>query len=176
MLDKAVNVLAHLEEIRLFPCLADLSAAVGAFAVRRLSCCEEGFAGGAIPALVEALVYIALIVEFLEYFLNRLNVVIVGGADEVIVACAHKIPDALDLAGNAVNVLLGCDACLVGKVFYFLTVLVGTRTEEYILTHSALKSCEGIGHYDLVGVTEMRLAGCISNRGCEIKFFHFLSP
>ena len=70
----------------------------------------------------------------------------------------------LDLAGYAVDVCLGRDACLLCEILYLLTVLIGTGAEENILAHLALEAREGVGHNDLVGVAEMRLTRSVCNR------------
>ena len=173
MLDKAVGVLGHLEEVCLFPCLGDGSTAVGALAVYDLCCGEEGLAGCAIPALIEDLVYVALIIEALEDLGYCHLVIIVGGADEMIVIYVHKIPYILDLAGYVVYVCLGSDACVLGKVLDLLTVLVGAGAKEYVLAHLALEAREGVRHNDLVGVADVRLTRRVSYCCCEIKLFHF---
>ena len=76
--------------------------------------------------------------------------IIVGGADEMIVFYVHKIPYILDLARDSVDVRLGSDARFLCEVLYLLTVLVGTCAKEYVLAHSPLKSCIGVAHNYLV--------------------------
>ena len=110
ILDKTGSVLLHIEEVCLFLCLLDGSAAIGALAVGYLCVGKEGLAGSAIPALVITLVDITLAEEALEYLLNGLYVIVVGGADEVVIAYVHLVPHTLDDARNVVNVCLGRDA------------------------------------------------------------------
>ena len=172
MLYEAVNVIRHLEEVRFLPCLRNGTAAIGALTLSRLSRSKERLAGSTVPPLIEALVYIALIVEFLKYLLDGRNVIIVGSADEVIVIYVHKIPYSPDLTCYSVYVCLGSNACLVSKILYLLSVLVSTRAQEHVLTHSALKACKSIGHYYLIGISEMRLTRRIRNSGSKIKLFH----
>ena len=89
ILDESVGILGETEEIALLLCLFNGSAAVGTFAVDKLSVEPEGFTGSAVPAFVFALIYIALVVELLEYFLNDLYMAVIGSADKVIVRDVH---------------------------------------------------------------------------------------
>ena len=157
MLHKTVSVLAHFEEVSLLTRLLNGTVAVGALAVDYLSLGKEGLAGSAVPALVVTLVDVALLVEFIEYLSDRLFMVIVGRADKVVVRRTHLIPDVLYLTGDAVNVFFWSDACLFGKIFYLLTVLVSTRAEEYVVAASLFVARDCVGHDDLVGVSEVRL-------------------
>ena len=66
MLNQAIRIFAHLEEVGFFLRGLYFSAAVRTLAVYQLGFGEEGFAGGAIHAFVIALVDITLVVQFLE--------------------------------------------------------------------------------------------------------------
>ena len=82
--DNSILIFAHLEEVALFFHQFDGSAAVGAFAVNELRLGPKGFARGAIPTLVFALVNVALLVELVENLLYCLLVIFVGVNDKVI--------------------------------------------------------------------------------------------
>ena len=86
---KSGGVFAHFEEIRLFVRLFNLSAAIGTFAVHKLTFRPERFARRTIPAFVRAFVYIAVFIEFIEDFLNLFFVVFVGRTNEFIVRNVH---------------------------------------------------------------------------------------
>ena len=163
MIDKTLCILVHIEEVRLLTRSLHGTSAVGALAVNSLRVGKEGLTGSAVPALVFALVDIAVLIELCKYLFNSFLVVFVGGADEIIVACVHSVPDLFDLARDTVNVLLGSDVCRSGKIFYLLSVLVGTGAEENVISHSSFVSCDSVGGNNLVGVTEVRLLGSVCN-------------
>ena len=104
MPDKLVRILTHFEEVCLFLCSLYLASTVWALAVNCLCFCKEGFAGSAVPALVFALIYVALIIEFFKHLLNSALVIIVGCTDKVVIGRVHLVPNTLDLACNTVNV------------------------------------------------------------------------
>ena len=177
MLHQTVRVLAHPEEVGLLRSLFHLASAVGAFAVHQLSVGEEGFAGSAVPALIVTLVNVALLVQFLENVSNRTLVIIVGGADEMIVGGVHQIPDAADLAGHTVHVFLGLNAGVSGLILDLLTVLIRTGEKMHVVAALPLVAGNSVGHDYLIGVAEMRLGGCVGDGGCDIKLLvvcHFI--
>ena len=127
ILHEFVCVFAHPEEICLFFSELYLSAAVGTFAVHELTFRPEGFARGAIPALVLAFVYISLFEKSFEYLLHLLLVIRVGGADKFVVTRIHQIPDAFDLRRRLVDVSLRRRTCRLCLLLNFFSVLVRTR-------------------------------------------------
>ena len=158
MLHKSVGIFAHFKEIRLLARLLYGASAVGTLTLGCLRFGKEGLAGSTVPALVLTLVYIALIVEFLKYLLYGCLVALVGGADKIIVARIHSVPDTAYFARNSVNVLLWSNSRSVCKVLYFLTVLVGTRTKINVVSARSLVTRDRIGHYYLISISEVRLS------------------
>ena len=173
MLHKSVLILAHPEEVRFLALFVDFASAVGAFPVYELSVRPERFAGRAVPALVLALVYVALVVELLEYLLDRRLVVVVRGAYKFVVAGVHKIPDTLYLGGHAVYVFLGRRPRRFGQFLDLLSVLVGAGAEENVVAHIASEPRDGVGQDYLVGVAYMRLARRVGYRRRDIVFTFF---
>ena len=171
VLHQTVGIFAHFEEVSFFFCLRELATAVGALAVSGLCVGKEGLAGSAVPTLVFALVNVALLVKFLKDLLYSRLVIIVGGADEIIVANVHFVPQLANFAGYTVNVSLGGNACILGEVFNFLTVLVGSGTKEYVLAAHTLIASNCVRHNSLIGVAKVGLARSVGNSGCQIEFF-----
>ena len=89
VVDQPIRVLTHTEEIRLFLGRLHLAAAVRALAVHQLGRGPEGLAGRAVQALVGSLVNVALLVKLLENLLYLLLVIIVRGADELVIGSVH---------------------------------------------------------------------------------------
>ena len=84
--------------------------------------------------------------------------IVVCGADELVVACVHQVPDTLYFCCNSVNVCLRLNTCLESAVFDLLSVLVGTRAEIHVITDLTLEAGNSICHYYFVCVSEVRLS------------------
>ena len=138
--DEPVRILAHLKEVRLFLCLLDLSAAVGALAIHELALRPEALTRGTVPALVLALVDVALLVEFTEDLLHGGAVLGVRRADELIVGRADAVPDRADDVCDVVDVRLRGDARRLRLLFDLLPVLVRARLEADVIALQALEA------------------------------------
>src|SRR5699024_11200988 len=103
-LQQPVGVLAGLEEVGFLLGLVDRAAAVGAAAVLELGLGPETLAGLAVHAHVGALVDVGLVVQGGEDLLHALHMVIVGGADEAVIADVHGLPQILDGGHDLVHV------------------------------------------------------------------------
>ena len=168
-----VCILGKAEEVCLFLCVLNFTAAVGALAVNQLAFGPEAFAGLAVLALIGSLIDVAVVIHLLEDFLNSGNVIIVGGSDEAIVGNVHKPPkvkNALFALNDVVNELLGGNACGSGLILDLLAVLVGTGKEHDVIAGHALIAGHCIGSYGAVGVAYMKFIGRVVNRGGDIKF------
>ena len=168
IVDEPLGVLAHLEEVGLLLGGAHFPAAVGALAVYKLALGPEALAGGAVQALVGALVDVPFVVQVFEDLLDFLLVVIVGGADEVVVRDVHQVELLFDDGGYLVHELLGGQALLGGLQLVFLAVLVGAGLEEHVVALHALKAGDGVGQDDLVHVADVGLAGGVGDGGGEV--------
>ena len=93
-----------------------------AAAVLKLALCPEALAGRAVPALVGALVDVALVVHLHEYFLHAPYVARLGGADKVVAGDLHGLPQFLDARDDMIDVFLRRDPlnCLT----YFLSTFL----------------------------------------------------
>ena len=100
--------------------------------------------------------------------------VIIGGADKAVVGNVHQLPqvqNAVFAFNDAVNKLLGSDACLLGLFLYLLTVLIGAGEEHYIVASQSLVPCKGVGCHGAVGVADMQFIRGIVYRCCNVKGF-----
>ena len=165
------------KEVRLFLGALDFSPAVGALAAHELALRPKALARGAIPALVLALVDVALLVELLKDLLHGLDVVLIGRADELIIRRAHLIPNGADGARDAVDIRLGRDARLLGLFFDLLAVLVRARLEADVVALHALEADDGVRQNGFVSVADVRLARGIGDRRRYIIIaLHIVSP
>ncbi len=158
MLYQPVRVFAHTEEVGLLPGGLHLPAAVRAFALHQLGFRPEGFAGGAVHALVGPLVDISLGIHALEDLLHLSLMVIVRGADEFVIGNIQHIAHALDDAGHLVHELLWGDPGLLGLQLYLLSVLVRAGLEEDVTAFLPLEAGDAVRQHDLIVVAYMRLA------------------
>ena len=169
--DQARSVFTHFKEICFFFCRCTRTSAVRTFSVYQLRLCEEGFARGTVHSFVMSFVDISLIVQLFENLLYLFFMIIICGTDELVIRSVHQIPDSLDLCRYVIYIFLRCDACFFGFQLDLLTVLIRTGLEEYIVSLLSFEASDTVCQYDLVGITDMGLAGCVGNRRCHIKFF-----
>ncbi len=171
-----VGVLAQAEKVGLLLRVLHLPAAVGALAVHQLALGPEGLAGGAVFALVGALVDVALVVHLLENLLDALHMVVVGGADEPVVGDVHQLPQVEHAPGalhDVVDKLLGGYAGLLGLVLDLLAVLVGAGEEHDLTAPQALIAGHGVGGHGAVGVADVQLIAGVVDGGGDIKSLLF---
>ena len=94
--------------------------------------------------------------------------VLVGGADEVVVGDVHQVKLLPDDGGHLVHKLLGGDAFGRGLQLVLLAVLVGAGLEEHIVALFALKAGNGVRQHNFVHVANVRLARGVGNGRGEI--------
>ena len=137
----------------------------------------EGLARLTVLAYILTLVDVALFIHLFKDLLNGGYVIIVGGADETVVADVHQLPQILDSLGtlhDAVYELLGSNAGLLGLVLDFLAVFICTCEEQDLIAGQPLIAGHGVGGYGAVGVADVQLiAGIVDGCG-DIKtlFIH----
>ena len=177
-LQNAVGIFGETEEIRFLLGPLDLTAAVRAFAVLQLRFGPEGLAGGAVPAVVFSLVDIAAIVQLAEDLLHGLDVIVVRGADEAVVADVQQLPQLLEVRDNLIDILLGGHALGLGLLLDFQAVLVRAGEEHHVIPlHSAVAGDRVAGH-GAVAVADVRVARGIidGSRDVERLFLHNDEP
>ncbi len=167
---QSLLILGELEEVGFFLFLMHFSAAVRALAVDQLRICPEGLTRCTIPALIFALVNVALIIELLEDLLDLSFVVFIGRSDEAVVGSVHQIPDPLDLAGLHIDELLWRYAGFLGFFFDLLAMFVRSGLEVDIIAKHPLVTGYGIRHDDLIGIADVRFAAGISDRCGNVVF------
>ena len=118
-----------------------------------------------------SLVNIALVIKFFENLLNRFFMIFVGSSDEFVIACVQKVANRADFARNLVNIFFRRNACAFCVFLNLLTVLVRSREHKNIVSLQSLKSCDCIGQNYFIAVADMRLARCVCDSRCYIKFF-----
>ena len=173
----AVGILAQAEEIRLLLRVVYLAAAVGALAVHQLALRPEALAGGAVLALIGALVDVALLVHGLEDLLYGGAVIVVGGADKAVVGDVHQLPQVEDAPlalHDVIHELLGGHTGFFGLRFDLLAVLVGAGEEHHVIALQALVAGDGIGGHGAVAVADVQLVRGVVDRRGDIKrlLFH----
>ncbi len=105
-------------------CLMD-----GTFAGFELFFCLERLTPVTVPALVVALVYVAVVVNLLYELAATLVVPRLAGLDEIVVADFQGAPNLLKLPGHVVAVFLGGEFQLRGPLGHLDGVLVVAHEE-----------------------------------------------
>ena len=161
----------HLEEICLFFCLNDWSAAFRTLAVYQLGFCPEAFAWCTVFSLILALVDITLVVQFLEDFLYSFNVIIIRCPDIAVITDVHIRPKALECFYDFVYIFLWGNAFFSGFLFDFQTVFIGTGEEHDIIALHPAVTSDGVASNRCIAMSDMRIAGRVINRGCDVIWF-----
>ena len=170
----AVRVLGQAEEIGLLLGVHNGAAAVGAAAVDELALGPEALAGGAVLADILALVDVALFIHLFEDFLDGGNMVVVGGADEAVIADVHQLPQILDALGaldDVIDELLRRNTGLLGLQLDLLSVLVGAGQELDVVALQPLVAGHSVGSDGAVGMADVQLIAGIIDRRCNVEFF-----
>ena len=179
MLNQTICILAHFKEVCFFGSLLYRASAVRALSVHKLRFCPEAFIRYTVPAFVRTFINVALIVELLKDLLNLLLVIFISGTNKFIMRGIHKVPNTLYLVGNLVHVFLRCNAFFFGFFFNFLTVFIGSCLEKYIISFLSAETSDCICQHDFIGISYMRLTGCVGNRGGHVVWSficHVYSP
>ncbi len=159
MINEALCVFLHLEEIRIFILLMNGSAADRALVtVHDLRSGIECLTLRAVHALVLTQIDIALVIELFKDLLNLTLMIFIGGTNEAIIGGVHTIPDPADLTGRLIHKLLGCLAGAGSALLDLLTVLVRAGLKVHVVAVCALVACNAVCHDNLVGVADVRLA------------------
>jgi len=148
-----------------------LAAAVGALAVHQLAVGPEALAGLAVVADVLALVDVTLLVELGKDLLAGLHVVVVGGADEAVVADVQQLPQVLDGGHDLIDVLLGGHARVGSLVLNLLAVLVGAGQEHDVIALHPLEAGQRIARHSGVAVADVQLVAGVVDGGGDVKCF-----
>ena len=171
-----VGVLGQAEEVGLLLRVHHIPAAVRALAVHQLALGPEGLTGLAVFPYILALVDVPLLIHLLKYLLDGGHVVVIGGADEPVVADVHQLPQIQHAPlplHDAVHILLGGNAGLLGLVLDLLAVLVGARQEHDLTAGETLIPGHSVGGHGAVGVADVQLVAGIVDRGGDIKSLAF---
>ncbi len=98
-------------------------------------------------------------------------------ANKFIVGNVQQLPEILKLFCHTVNVLLGCNAFLFCLLLNLQAVLVGPGEEHHVIALHPPVTGNRVTCKRTIAVPDMRLAGRIVNRRCDVKclFSHFLA-
>ena len=118
---------------------------------------------------VLALVDIALLVQLGEDLLAGLHVVVIGGADEAVVADVQQLPQVLDRGNDLVHIFLGGNTGVGGLVLDLLAVLVGAGQEHDVVALHPLEACQCVAGHGGVAVADVQLVAGIINRCGDVE-------
>ena len=138
--DPAILVLRHAEEVVLFLDERRRREVIGAVAVDQLLLGVEALTAGAVQAAVAAEVDVALGVDAAEELLHGADMVLVRGADEVVVAETAVIPGLAEDPAHALGVRARLQPRRRRRRGDLVAVLVGAGDEEGPIATGAMKA------------------------------------
>ena len=126
-------------------------------------------AARAVPALVQALVDVAVVVDALEDVLDAADVLGVRGADEEVDRGLELGRQRLEALGVAVGQLLGLEPLVLGRVGHRLAVLVGAGEEEHVVAALAVMARHHVGGDRRVRVPQVRSRVDVVDRRGDVE-------
>ena len=118
----------------------------------------EGLVADVVPARIGVEVYVTRVGHARPDDFRRPFVVVVGGADEALVAGAEAVLQSLEAVGVAPGQLCGGDALLLGGLLHLLPVHVGSGKESDVESVETLEPRERVARDVLVRVPDVRCA------------------
>ena len=158
MLHQTIRILGHSKEVSILTGLLHRSSAVRTFSVHKLGVGPEGLAGGTVPALVFSLINISVFVHLSEHLLHLLFVIFLCGTHELVIGGVHQIPDGMNFSYHLIHEFLGSLPRILGLPLDFLTMLIGSGHEKYVIALITLEAGNGISQDNLIGIPDMRLS------------------
>src|SRR5215475_630358 len=131
---------------------------------------------GAIQALVFALVDVAVLPHPPPKFLGGALVVIVSGADPVVVGEAVRREGRLEFVDDVVNVPFNGQAALFRRALDVQSVLIGPGQKEGLEAALTLVASHRVGDQRRVKVAEMRMRVDVIYRRCNVELVHAHFP
>ena len=173
-LQQPVGILGKPEKVGFLLRVDHGPAAVGAAAVLQLALGPEALTGGTVLPLVSSLVNISPVVQLPEDLLDRLYMVIVGGADKPVVADVHQLPQRLKAAlalHDIIHKLLRRYPGSLGSFLDLLAVLIRAGQEHNVAAGQPLIAGHAVGGHRAVAVPDVQLVRRVVDRGGNIKLF-----
>ena len=168
VLDQAVLVLAHAEEVVLLLDVGGRGLVVRALAVLQLLLGVETLAAVAVVTAVLPEIDVAGIVDVLQDPADRRLVVVVRGADEVIVGDAAGVPGGPEQRADPVRIRLGLGVVRGRRLSDLVAVLVRAGEQIDVLAPHAVVALQRVRDDGGVGVPEVRLGVHVVERRGEI--------
>ena len=85
MLDQAVRIFAHFEEVCFFFCRCTRTSTVRTFTVHKLGLGKEGFARSTVHSFIVSFINVSLIIQLFEDLLHLFLMVVIRCTDKMIV-------------------------------------------------------------------------------------------
>ena len=95
--------------------------------------------------------------------------VVIGGADEAVVADIQQLPQVFDGGDDLVNVLLGGHAGIGGLILDLLAVLVGAGQEHDVIALHPLEAGQRVAGHGGVAVADVQLVAGVVDGGGDVK-------
>ena len=158
MLDQAVCIFAHFEEISFFLCRNARTSAVRTFAVDKLGFCKERLTWSTVHSFVMSFIDISFCVHFFENLLYLFFMICICCTDKFVIRCIHQIPDTFNFAGYIVHKFLRSDACFCSLQLNFLSMFICSGLKKYIIALLSLIAGDCVCQHDLIRISDVRFA------------------
>ena len=132
---------------------------------------EERFLSGRVVAAVFGLVEVAGFVESSEDGLNDFAVTRGGGADEIVVGEVEAFGQGFPGDGQSIAISLGFEALGLGGLLDLLSMFIQAGEEEHVVAEAAARAGDDVGEDLFIGVTEVRGAIDVIDRGGDVELF-----
>ena len=174
MLDQAVRIFFHTEEIGVLLSLVDRIAADGTLTLfLDLRRSIKSLTLLAVHTAVVAEINVTLIIELFKDLLDLTLVVGIRRADKTVIRRIHEIPEPLDLSRDLIYKLLGTLTRAGSPGLDLLPVFIRTCHKTHIEAIRPFVSRDAVRKDDLIAVADMGLAGCVGDR-CSNVILSFI--
>ena len=172
VLQKAVSVLADLEEISLLGYLLHRTVAVRAASLLvQLQLGPVAFTRRAVQACISSLVNIPLVINAAENLLHYLLMAFFRGADKIVIGDVQHFPQVLKACHDRIYIFNWRNPLFLCLLLDFLPMLVAAGQEEYIIPCQAVEACHRVGNSGAVSVTDVQLGTWIVDWRSDIETF-----
>ena len=119
-----------------------------------------------------ALIDIALIIELFENLLNSRDVPLIRGADKIIMADVHQLPELADSLNDAVHIFLGFHTGVFRHALDFLAMLVCSCQEHDIVAGLSFETRKRVRRNGGIGMPDMQLVARVVDGRRDVVLFH----
>ena len=170
IIEKPVFVFGEPKVVVLFFAMLDLAPLRAELAIRSAFFVgQELFLANAVVALLFVFVDLLFVVKALQHSLHAFLVQRIGRRGPTVVADFEFLPKRDELRRDLIDELLRRHASFFGGLLDLLAVLIDAGEKENFFTFQPMITRDDVGQHFLVGVSDMRRAIRVIDRGGEVE-------